>query len=135
MNAISSLIDAVTNNPVLSGAVIWIGGLLVSFLFKERVKEPEKKPEKKKRAQDSSALKKTQVHASMQEVYQKAKERSFTNDFSGSEQELAVVKLKKSAAGTQTVRNPVIQGMIWAEIIGKPRSLNPHHTRQRKIRP
>ncbi|MGD7009856.1 hypothetical protein [Metabacillus sp. 84] len=145
MQGVESLINAIAGNPIISAAVLWIGGVLLSRIFKNKEEKPSegalpasgRKPESPP-ANDLPE----KAERTMQDIYEKAKVQTRENRQSSfnrrRKEELTVVKLEEPEKGkrkTGAVHNPALNGIIWAEIIGKPRSINPHYTRKPKIRP
>ncbi|WP_338777201.1 hypothetical protein [Metabacillus sp. FJAT-52054] len=136
MNGIESIINAIADNPIVSAALIWVVGAIFSRTFRSGDKKTENQKKPKERP-ESFKVQEKQLQESVQTVYERVqreinKEKIKNNR--GYEKELSVVKLNRASNHQKkaALQNPAAQGIIWAEIIGKPRSLNPHHTRRSK---
>ncbi|MBS2969745.1 hypothetical protein J9317_13310 [Metabacillus sp. KIGAM252] len=136
MDAIESLIRAIAENPIVSAVLLWLIGAFFSRVFKSGEKNPEQQKKQNSRPVAYQEPEK-QLQETVQTVYERVQREHKTDkkpDHRGSENELSVVKLSRAAKHRKksAVQSPAVQGIIWAEITGKPRSVNPHYTRQRK---
>ncbi|KZZ85979.1 hypothetical protein [Bacillus sp. SJS] len=133
MNGIESLINAIAENPIVSAALLWLIGAVLSRVFKngERKSEIKKKTSPRHKAHKPQE---NQVQETVQTVYERVQREHNRERARSIDKELSVVRLdrKESRQNKAAVQNPAVQGIIWAEIIGQPRSVNPHYTRRRK---
>ncbi|MTH52472.1 hypothetical protein GKZ89_03560 [Bacillus mangrovi] len=138
MDGLQSLIDAVISNPILSGVLIWIGSVFFSRLFKNKEDNPEIKQERRQQREKEAQQSVRQAEETVQSAYERVQQEYGNRIRSGiKEPEIEKIGERKNMGGIRKTsrQKQALQGIVWSEIIGKPRAVNPHHTRHRRIRP
>ncbi|WP_052738052.1 hypothetical protein [Bacillus sp. SA1-12] len=154
------LLTEIITNPIVWGILAWVfTKIFTSKKDDAPAEQPKKQVNQPKERKDSRPYptpvkstseqkhrkEATQVIETVQQAYEKMKNlqpaKAINNNQAKEQQKKTQVNQKVSTSNAKRIINKnslsvdkqkAVQGIIWSEILGPPRSQNPHYTRKRR---